>query len=263
MRVYFVSTRAIFFDLDETLVLDSAATQAALRATAAYAAPLGLDGDKLAQTVMRIASEEWLRSPHQEYFRMIGVSPGECMWGRFIGEDPRLLPIRAWAPEYQLGCWSRALEELGALDEVLASTMSERYRVERRARHNWIFPETRAVLEALLPQYQLGLITNGAPDIQRDKLVGAGLDSYFTCIQVSGEFGLGKPDPAIYYNALDTMGCLAANAVMVGDSSTHDILGANNAGMRAIWIRRENQSPAPGSRPDATIATLTELAALL
>jgi putative hydrolase of the HAD superfamily len=217
----------------------------------------------LAQKVMRCACEGWLRSPHQEYFQTIGISAGECLWGRFIGEDPRLLPIRAWAPEYQLGCWSRALEELGEPDEVLAATLTERYRAERRARHIWLFPETRAVLEALAPRYQLGLITNGAPDIQRDKLIGSGLDSYFTCVQISGEFGMGKPDPAIFYNALEILHCPAADAVMVGDSTARDILGANNAGVRAVWIRRENQKRTPGARPDATIATLTELAALL
>jgi putative hydrolase of the HAD superfamily len=162
-----------------------------------------------------------------------------------------------------MSCWSRALEELGAPDEVLAATLAERYRVERRARHGWLFPETLAVLQALAPRYQLGLNTNGAPDIQRDKLVGSGLDSYFSCVQVSGEFGTGKPDPAIFYNALEILECPAANAVMVGDSASRDILGANNAGVRAIWIRRENQELADGARPDAIIVTLTELATLL
>ncbi len=36
-------TRAVLFDLDETLHADSAATQAALRATAALAAARGAD----------------------------------------------------------------------------------------------------------------------------------------------------------------------------------------------------------------------------
>ena len=50
---------------------------------------------------------------------------------------------------------------------------------------------------------------------------------------------------------------------MVGDNPARDILGANRAGIRAIWIRRENQPLTPGAQPDATIASLSELPALL
>lgn len=256
-------TQVILFDLDETLIADGVATQEALRATAAFAASHGLDTEALAREALRVAHSAWRDSQHQDYFQKIGVSAGECLWGRFIGEDPRLLPIRAWAPEYQLGCWSGALESFGVRDEVLSATLAERYRVERRSRHGMLFPETRAMMETLAPHYRLGLITNGAPDIQRDKLVGSGLEPYFSCVQVSGEFGMGKPDPTIFYNALDTLGCPAADAIMVGDNSARDILGANKAGIRAVWIRRENQRLTPGARPDATIASLSELAALL
>ena len=258
-----MSTRAVLFDLDETLVTDTAATQAALRATAARTAPRGLDTAALAQAAWLRATDAWNRSPFMDYFQEFGVSAGECLWGRFIGEDPRLRPIGAWAIQYQLNTWSAALGDLGVSDDILAATLAERFRIERRARHNWLFPETLATLDLLRPSYPLALVTNGAPDIQRDKLAGSGLEAYFPVVQVSIEAGYGKPDPAIFVRAIDALGVAPENTVMVGDNPARDILGANRAGIRAIWIRRDNQPLTPGARPDATIGSLSELPALL
>ncbi len=258
-----MSTRAVLFDLDETLIADAKATQAALRATAAFAAPRGLDPETLARAVWLHACDAWSHSPFLDYFQRYGVSAGECLWGRFIGEDPRLRPISVWAAQYQLDCWATALGEHEVSDDILAATLAGRYRVERRARHDWLFAETRATLDALHPRYPLALITNGAPDIQRDKLTGSGLAMYFPVVQVSIEAGYGKPDPVIFARALEALGVAPEDAVMVGDDPASDVLGANRAGIRAIWIRRGNQPLTPGAQPDATIANLSELSMLL
>ena len=257
-------TRAVLFDLDETLLADSAATQNALRATAALAAPHGLEAEALARAAWLRANDGWERSPHQAYFQDIGISAGECLWGRFIGEDPRLRPIARWAVTYQLETWERALADLGVRADVLAATLTERFRMEKRARHSWLFAEARGVLDHLRDAYALALITNGAPDIQRDKLAGSGLEAYFPVVAVSGEAGVGKPDPAIFAQTLAALEVAPEDAVMVGDNPARDILGANRVGVRAVWIRREGQPLTPGgARPDATIATLDDLAALL
>lgn len=256
-------TRAVLFDLDETLVRDGDATEDAMRATAALAAPRGLDGEALARAVWRRAETAWRRAPFYAYFDEFGVSAGECLWGRFIGEDPRLRPVRAWAVQYQLACWEGGLADLSAADDVLAATLAQRFRVERRERHDWLFPETRAALDALRPSYSLGIVTNGAPDIQRDKLMGSGLDEYFATAQISGEAGSGKPDPAIFLRALEALGVSPAEAVMVGDNPARDVLGANRASIGAIWIRRDHQPLTRGARPDATITSLEELPGLL
>jgi putative hydrolase of the HAD superfamily len=263
---YAMPTRAVLFDLDETLHADSAATQAALRATAALAAtraPQLDDAETLARTAWLRALDGYRASPHQNYFAEIGVSAGECLWGRFIGEDARLRPIARWAIDYQLETWERALSYVGLRDDILAATLAERFRAERRARHDWLFPEVIATLDRLRPTYALALITNGAPDIQRDKLAHSGLEPYFPVVAVSGEAGVAKPEPAIFAQTLAALEVAPDEAVMVGDNPAADILGANRAGVRAIWIRREGQPLTAGARPDATIATLDELDALL
>lgn len=259
-------TRAVLFDLDETLLADGAATQDALRATAALASARGArgsDAETLARAAWLRATDGWERSPHQDYFQEFGISAGECLWGRFIGEDPRLRPIARWAIDYQLDTWERALADLGVRDEVLAATLAERFRREKRARHNWLFPEARRVLDELRGVYPLALITNGAPDIQRDKLAGSGLEPYFPVVAVSVEAGVAKPNPAIFAQTLEALEVAPGDALMVGDNPARDILGANRAGVRAVWIRREGQPLTHGAVPDATITTLDDLAALL
>ena len=256
-------TRAVLFDLDETLLADSAATQAALRATAALAASHGPDAETLARAAWLRANDGWDHAPHQDYFQEFGISAGECLWGRFIGEDPRLRPIARWAVDYQLQTWERALADLGVRDDVLAATLAERFRMEKRARHDWLFPEALATLDGLRGAYALALITNGAPDIQRDKLARSGVEPYFPVVAVSCEAGVAKPDPAIFAQTLTALEVGPEDAVMVGDNPARDILGANRAGIRAVWIRREGQPLTAGARPDATISTLADLAALL
>lgn len=255
--------QAVFFDLDETLVRDSDATQGALRATALLAAARRLETEALARAVWLRALAAWERSPHQDYFQEFGISAGECLWGRFIGENRRLRPIRAWAIQFQLETWSSALADLGAGDDIMAETLAERFRTERRARHDWLFPDVIATLDRLRPTYALALITNGAPDIQRDKLTGSGLDPYFPVVQISCEAGAGKPDPLMFSLALDALGLAPSETLMVGDNPARDILGANRANVRAVWIRRDSQPLIAGARPDATIASLSELPALL
>jgi putative hydrolase of the HAD superfamily len=51
-----------------------------------------------------------------------------------------------------------------------------------------------------------------------------------------------------------------SEAVFVGDRVQDDVAGAQLAGMRAIWVRRESADFFVGSfKPNATINTLREL----
>jgi HAD superfamily hydrolase (TIGR01459 family) len=47
---------------------------------------------------------------------------------------------------------------------------------------------------------------------------------------------IGKPDPAIYEEALAALGARRDRVVVIGDSLRTDIAGAANAGLAAVWI---------------------------
>jgi len=82
----------------------------------------------------------------------------------------------------------------------------------------------------------------------------------FVSVSVSGaEHGYMKPHRSIFDRALERAGVKAEDALMVGDSYRHDIEGALSAGWRAVLINRSAERPAhlPADLP--VITTLAEL----
>ena len=70
-----------------------------------------------------------------------------------------------------------------------------------------------------------------------------------------------KPHPSIFESALDRLGVEASRSVMVGDSYTHDIAGAQSAGMRGVLVHRSDV-PAPACGVPV-VRSLSELPALV
>lgn len=86
--------------------------------------------------------------------------------------------------------------------------------------------------------WKVGILTNGAGDIQRAKLSAAGLIAEVDAIAISEEIGIRKPDPAAFLTALALCGSgRPEEAWMIGDNPEGDIGGAHQAGMRTIWLR--------------------------
>ncbi len=71
-----------------------------------------------------------------------------------------------------------------------------------------------------------------------------------------------KPHPSIFEAALAHVGAAPAQAVMVGDSLTHDIEGARQLGMRAVLVARSGQ-PVECPPDVPVIRSLRELPPLL
>ena len=81
---------------------------------------------------------------------------------------------------------------------------------------------------------------------------------------ISGEVGVNKPDKGFFTASFATIEDFdPAEAMIVGDSLTSDILGSKNAGIATCWV---NPAHAPGRediRPDYEIEYLHQLPALL
>jgi len=175
-------------------------------------------------------------------------------------DDPHLQALRTYLQEigYRERAWGTALRSFGIDDATLAGKLAGALAETRRSRHVQ-FPDALPSLQRLSRSFRLALITNGAPRIQRLKLEGSGLAEFFDPVIVSGELGIGKPDPAIFHYALERVGVPAESALMVGNSLTHDVAGAQSAGIRAVWVNRDRTPLPDEARPDLTVTMLEEL----
>ncbi len=80
------------------------------------------------------------------------------------------------------------------------------------------------------------LITNGGAAMQRSKVDRFGLEQYFDCIVIEGEFGAGKPDERVFRHALTATGCEPERTWMIGDNFDADIVTPHRLGMYTWWI---------------------------
>jgi putative hydrolase of the HAD superfamily len=254
---------AVLFDLDETLVPDETVTEAAMTA---ICAPLqeryGVNAASVAATVRRRARELWRAGPGFDYCLAIGIASWEGLWGDCSGADPNLARLAAWLPEYRREAWLKALFEHGIRDQALALSLATHYPGERQ-RLCAAFDDAEPALSALHGRYRLGVVTNGAPALQRKKLTASGCGHFFGAVAVSGDIGAGKPDPRIFEHALAMLGAQAGETALVGDSLTNDVAGARQAGIRAIWLNRAGTARRDGPGPDTEIRNLHDLAAAL
>jgi len=117
--------------------------------------------------------------------------------------------------------------------------------------------------------YRLAIVSNAGDNADVQALIDkANIRSYFDLIISSAKAGIRKPNPRIFTDVLDKLGVPPDRAVMVGDTLSADILGAQNAGVYKIWITRRadkiaNSVHIDTIHPDAVITTLLELPDLL
>lgn len=77
---------------------------------------------------------------------------------------------------------------------------------------------------------------------------------------LSRDIGIRKPDPRIFRYALERIGVQPGNALHVGDSMKHDVVGARRAGMKTVWIRSEEEIR---EEPDYILCSIRELPGVL
>ena len=253
----------LLFDLDDTLVVEEASARAAIIETAELAqARYGLDPRGMHETLRKTCRELWYEFPSHPYCKKVGISSWEGLWAEFIGPDPNLGALRDWYPTYRYESWRASLIRHGIDDPDLAAELAETFPRLRRRNHA-VYPDTIGTLERLSRGYNLGLLTNGSPDLQRRKMEGAGVAGYFDRILISGDVGIGKPDRLVFEMILARLKANPGTSLMIGNSLTSDVLGAQRAGMRTVWVNRSGASGDDSIVPDWEIACLEELDAVL
>jgi putative hydrolase of the HAD superfamily len=256
--------KAIFFDLDDTLIYEEATDAATIVDVARDNLPdLDVPPQRLVDVVRQVAGEQWAQSGAYDYARRIQTSPIEALYGDHSGDRPPQQTLHRYIDAgYRERVWRLALQSLGRSDaEARAPALAQAFARVRAERH-LAFPDAGEILERLAASYRLALITNGSPGLQRAKLAGSGFGPYFEQVIVSGDLGVGKPDPAIYQHALELVEAKPADAVMIGNSLERDVVGAQAMGIRGVWFNPDGADPGSAA-PWRVIARLAEVPSLV
>lgn len=140
-----------------------------------------------------------------------------------------------------------------------ADVLSESY-LPNLARGTDLIPGAVDVLTSLAPRYRLALITNGLTSVQKPRLAASALAGMFQTVIISEEIGIAKPAPEYFQIAMRLTGALSPLEVLViGDSLSSDIRGANLAGIDACWFNPIGQPLPPGYTTRYQISRLSQL----
>jgi len=244
----------LIFDLDDTLILQDRMTVETVRYCTAF---LGIDADAFWHTFQRTSREAFETLPSADFCRMVGISSQEGLWGDFGGAHPALNQLRRALVDYRYQAWHQALDEHGFPDPALARSIAADF-ASLRGRRYYPFPEARAILTRLQPQFDLAILTNGAPELQWSKVHGCGLEDLFASVTVSGDYSIGKPRKEIF-EAVFAKHPGATGFIMIGNSLNSDIKGARNAGIPCIWFEQGDEPKDVPVKPDAVIRSLSDL----
>ncbi len=195
--------RAVFFDVDDTLVdFDAAARRS-------FAAVLGTD----------VAYADWVALSASHYPRF---TSGELSFADM--RDERMMAFLA------------ALNRPS--DRVTAAGIEARRMAAIEASYTLFDDVPPCLADVRRRALPIGLITNNEGAHQRRKIAATGLQPLIDEAIISGEVGVAKPDRAIFDLACERLGVLPENAVHVGDRLFDDVQGATQAGLHAVWLAR-------------------------
>lgn len=127
-----------------------------------------------------------------------------------------------------------------------------------------MLPGAKELLDSLVGKVKLGIITNGFTELQAIRLEKMGLSEYFEQVVISEQVGVAKPDVKIFDYAMQKMGAVDRNKVlMVGDNLLSDIKGGIGFGIDTCWLNSQAQSNTTELQPTFTVNSLPELQRLL
>ena len=229
---------AVFFDMDDTILADSLASERCWQEVCDSFSP------RIGDT-----SSDTLLATIQEIRRRFSSDREQIQRGGANLRDSRQQVL------------SMAFSQLGIDDMALVQEMTDSY-MELKSVIVEPFPGALDTLRRLRQVgVRLALITNGIAQEQRSKLRLAELQPLFESILIEGEFGAGKPDARVFRHTLGQLNIRPQETWMVGDNLVGDVGGAQAMGIYGVWVDwRGRGLPADSTiRPDRTIRAITEL----
>ena len=112
--------------------------------------------------------------------------------------------------------------------------------------------------EKLSENYSLYLVTNGTKIVQNGRLNGSPIMKYIKDVFISEEIGFNKPQREYFDYVLEHIEEKDKTKILVvGDSLSSDIAGAENSGLDSCWVNRKNQNIETAAT--YTISYITEI----
>lgn len=213
-----MSTKWIFFDLDDTLFDFSEASLISLRRL--------WDEEPIISNRFGKA-DEFLEEYHIHNSRMWELHESGLITADFLKGERFRLTVAPERTDTDIRTLSRRLNDryltlLGECDAVCEGA--------------------HTLLASLSRRFLIGVLTNGFTEVQYRKLRTTGLDRYIQRVVISDEIGIQKPDARLFRYAERETGASPESAVMIGDNPKNDIQGALDAGWRAIYFDRKGKA---------------------
>jgi putative hydrolase of the HAD superfamily len=232
------SVRAILFDLDGTLRHNHPSSD---QTFFQIAVELGaFDSPENRRAAMRWAHQYWAQSE-------LLLADLE----QYAGSDD----------EFWENYARRYLLSYACSDDLACSMASEIHR--RMKDHHLVDTVLPGVFETLAALraagFKLGVVSNRTKPYT-EQLARLGLDVYFDCVLAAGDVSAWKPEPEIFFHALQRMGVQAEETIYVGDNYYADVVGAQRAGIRPVLLDPDRIFPAAEC---AVISEIPELIGLL
>ena len=156
--------------------------------------------------------------------------------------------------DIRLHAFKRTVAYVGCADDTLAADLHALY-PQHQFEDIALYPDVLPCLDALHPDFAIGLLSNGNGYPDR-----CGLPDRFSFVVFSQDVGVEKPDAGMFLAACKQAGCAPCELMHIGDALASDVAGANGVGAVSVWLNRDAKPNDSGIVPDHEIRSLTELA---
>lgn len=135
---------------------------------------------------------------------------------------------------------------------------------EELGKHIFFNDGAKESLEILDRDYAQYAVTNGSKIAQEAKLSNSGLDKIFLDAFISEDLKADKPSKEFFDKVFNKIGSTNKDEyILIGDSLSSDMRGANNAGIKNIWYNPKGKENNLGVNIDYTIHELDKVIYIL
>jgi 2-haloacid dehalogenase len=161
------------------------------------------------------------------------------------------------------------VRRFSGLFEHMGNTELDGREVEMQYRHylslgHQQMPNATKLLANLSQQHQLYVVTNGVAKTQERRLSEADFNRYFQQVFISEQIGAQKPEPAFFEHVAGAIEDFDKDkALVIGDSLSSDIKGANGFGLDSVWFNPTHKVNDGVAKPTYEIDQLLELESIV